>query len=402
MGQLWRNHAVRRSRSRGGRGGAGTAPASAQSVGTLELIVRLLSAVLLILANAFFVVSEFALTRTRQFDKSAFDDDDRLRLGWKMTEKLEIYLTACQLGISTTSVILGVVAEPAVTTLIRPGAELVGLSGQSLQVTSVVIAVILLNLIHKIWGEQAPTYLGVESPVAVARHTSRPLYWWTKATYPLVIAGDSLAKATLKLFGVEITRSWAEAEAGGGEESDEKRRTARDPRSALVEALARAHLPADRREEVMAAYEIDAVPVRDIMVPREEVEVLRAGAPWRENLARLAATGKTRLPLVGESLDDAIGAIYSPKLFRYLPELESGETELTELVADLIRVDVQMPVADLIDRFQDVHQEIAIVEENGRAAGVVTITDALERIAGQVEDPLDDEEAGRKRDALAG
>ena len=116
-------------------------------------------------------------------------------------------LTGCQLGITTTSILLGIVAEPAMTSLIAPVMTLIGLGGQMASVNAVVLAVILIKLVHKIWREQAPTYLGVEKPVEIARLTAPALHGWTMLTCPFILLGDGLAKRTLGLFGVTIGRS---------------------------------------------------------------------------------------------------------------------------------------------------------------------------------------------------
>lgn len=122
-----------------------------------------------------------------------------------------------------------------------------------------------MNLVHKIWGEQAPTYLGVERPKLVVEHLAPGLYWWTKVTYPVIIAGDSLAKGTLRIFGVEITRSWTKDEAEDGEGPIEGRFAARQQ---MLELLGRIEgLPHDRRDEILAALDIG-----DIGVPPMTLE----------------------------------------------------------------------------------------------------------------------------------
>src|SRR6056297_3767638 len=151
---------------------------------TAEIAIRLLSGLFLVLANAFFVSIEFALTRLRQFSKDEIKDDKGLERAWEMTKELEIYLTGCQLGISVTSILLGIVAEPAVTQVLRPVVGLFGIEGQALSAISIVVGIVIINLIHKIWGEQSPTYLGVERPRQVARYLAPGLYWWVKITYP--------------------------------------------------------------------------------------------------------------------------------------------------------------------------------------------------------------------------
>lgn len=348
---------------------------------TLELVSRLVAGVILVAGNAVFVLTEFALTRARQVGADAFDETPALRRAWAMTEELEIYLTGCQLGISTMSVLLGVVAEPGVTALLRPAAELVGLEGTTLSVTSVATSVILINLVHKIWGEQAPTYFGVEAPVKAARFGAPVLYVWTKALYPLVMLGDGLAKATLRMIGVEITRSWVDA----GESPDPGR-----ARQAVLDALVEAKIPRDRRDEVLSTFDLDRIPTGDIMIPRDDLAVLERDAPMQHNVERMGRTAKTRYPLVGADLDDVIGIIYTPIVFRELERLQRGHLTLADVAVEPLWVDAEMPVSELIDAMQRAGQELALVRQDGTLAGAVTITDAFECIAGDVTDPTDE------------
>jgi CBS domain containing-hemolysin-like protein len=370
----------------------------------LEITLRLGIGVVLILANAFFVMTEFALTRLRQLPEEDFQKEGRLRRAWEMTEKLEIYLTSCQVGISLTSILLGILTEPAVTYLLRPVFDAVGLEGKTARIVSVVVAVAILNLIHKIWGEQAPTYLGVERPLDVARWTSGAHYWWTKVMYPVVFVGDGIAKWTLKLFGVEMERSWVGAEEGeegsGGGGDDERRegvderkkherRSYPEIRREMGQLLAGGGVPADRREEVIRALEIDRIPVGDIMVPRDEMVTVSTEKPFEENLETLRRGDLSRFPLVGDSVDDPRGTLYLPAVFRHLDDLRSGAKTLDDIAVEVVTVPSDLPVSRLIDRLQQARQELALVEENDRVVGLVTLTEAFEVIAGESEDPYD-------------
>lgn len=354
---------------------------------TLEIILRLLAGLVLTLMNAFFVVTEFALTRVRQFDESEFSGDPRLQQAWKMTERLEFYLTGCQLGISATSILLGVLAEPAVSEMIRPLMDLIRVPEKAVPTVSVVIAVILINLIHKIWGEQAPTYLGVERPKQVARMTAPLHYWWCKITYPAIYAGDGLAKWTLRLFGIEMQRSWTKKEK---EEPEKDVASYSGLREAMGEILTRGGLPKDRRREVLRAMEIDKIPVKDIMVKRKDIVAVSTSQSIQENLKLMANRRRfARFPLVGESLDDVLGILYVPEMFRHIDALRSGELSLEELAAPPMFVPADLPVSKLIDRFQQERQEMTLVKSDGRVMGLVTITETLEAIAGELEDPFD-------------
>lgn len=348
----------------------------------VEAIVRFIAGIGLLGANAFFVSTEFALTRTRQFSEDEFQDSPGLRRAWEMTETLEIYLTACQLGITVTSILLGVVFEPAVTALIQPGVELIGLSSSQTHLVSIVLAVMFIQLAHTVWGEQTPTYLGVERPKIVAAWGARGVYWWATVAYPLIYFGDFLAKATLRVFGVEIERSWT-----AGETVEDRG----ELKAQMGELLGVEILSEERRREVMNALELDDILTRDIMVPREEVAVLRTDSPMGENLMTLKQGRYSRYPLIGDDLDDFRGIIYLPGLLMVYEAWEEGRVELEDIAVEPMTVAGDLPVSELVDRFQQESQELALVKDDDKVIGLVTTTDASEAIVGDIADPFDAE-----------
>lgn len=356
----------------------------------LGITLRLAAGVVLIAANAFFVAVEFALTRLAEAGVDEDHERAGLRRAASMVDRLEIHLTGCQLGISASSVILGVVAEPAVTELIRPGMEAVGVQGGALRATSVVVAVIVLNLVHKIWGEQAPTYLGVERPEDVAAKLAPALYWWSRIMRPLIKLGDGLAKSTLRLFGVEITRSWT-AGAGTGEGEDGERVRSRSALTRKVgDLLSRSDLPEDRQQEVVRTLEIGEMPVREIMVPREDMVCLALDEPFECVLERIRDGGHTRYPVFeSDGGDGFVAILYVPALFRAPGKLTGNGVDLRDHLEPAGRVPVDEEVADLIDILQAASQELFLVQEDDRVVGMVTVTDAFEAIVGELEDPLD-------------
>ncbi len=345
----------------------------------MELYLRLLGGVVLLLLNAFYVAAEFALTRLRQYDREELEDSTGLNRAWKMTETLEIYLTSCQIGITTTSILLGVIAEPAVTELIEllmPAATIGSLSSHTI---SIILSVTIINLVHTIWGEQAPTYLGVERAETVARYSSFPLYWWTYAIYPVLLLGDWVTKATLKLFGVEIDRTWLKEDSTSG-----------DIRSEMVDLLKKKEgVSDDRLEEVINALDIDDITVQEIMVPRKDIISLSTEKSFRENLNTIHDHMHARYPLVGKTLDDFKGILYTPQITANTESLINGEKELDDFDWPKMIVQPDLSVSKLIDHFQQKNHELALVQENDRIIGLVTLTDAIETIVGSAEDPLD-------------
>jgi CBS domain containing-hemolysin-like protein len=351
----------------------------------IELGLRLIAGVLLILANGFFVAIEFALTRVRQYPKSEFDVPG-LRRAWEMTQDLEIYLTSCQVGISATSIAVGIVAEPALAALIGPLFEntllaSIGAGG--------IIGFTIINLLHLTHGEQTPTYLGVERTKFVARYGATPLYWFAKAISPMIVIGDSVAKWTLRLFGIEMTGAWLETEA-------ERVESRADLRHRLDSLLSRGDLSDERKDEIINAFTVGEEPVSEVMTDRGDIVFLSTDAAVEENLDRIGRSPHTRFPLVGENVRDFRGIVYVPAVIDRLEELRSGTITFEDLAAPPMTIDADTPISEVVDAFQEAHQELALVCDDAETVlGLVTATDALEAVMGEIEDPLDVEDQGR-------
>jgi Hemolysins and related proteins containing CBS domains len=344
----------------------------------LEIALRILGGIVLIGMNAYFVAIEFALTRVRQYPESEFDTPG-LELAWEMTNDLEFYLTTCQVWISATSIALGIIAEPGLAALIEPLFENTTLASVG---AGSLLGFLIINLVHLTHGEQTPTYLGVERSKQVARYGARPLYWFAKILAPAIWVGDSVAKGTLGLFGIEMTQAWTETEK-------EVIETRADLRNRLGSVLEEGELPVDRREEIMNALTIGEQSVREVMIPSEEIVALSTEDEIDANFETLEAKPHTRYPLVGDDLTAFEGVLYSPTLFNHREQLSSGETTLSALAAPPMTLSPDTDVSDAIDQFQTERQELALVIEDGDVVGLVTVTDLLETIIGDIEDPLD-------------
>jgi CBS domain containing-hemolysin-like protein len=276
--------------------------------------------------------------------------------------------------------LLGIVAEPAVTELIALLVNIEAIGAVSAHSISIVISVIIINFVHTVWGEQAPTYFGVERAKMVSRYCATPLYWWTKVIYPVLYIGDWLTKGTLAIFGIKMERSWTKTSAGEGSHSDLKGK--------IVELLEKGDLSKDRRQEVVNALEIDELPVREIMVSRENIIFLSTKEPLSENMERIKS-GKSRYPLCGSSMDNLHGVIYTSEMLAHIQELSSGKRSLEELSRPGMTVSTELPVSTLIDQFQSQNQELALITEDNHILGLATITDAMEAIVGSAKDPMD-------------
>jgi len=361
---------------------------------TTATIGRLIAGLALLFGNGYFVTIEFAMTRVRQFTESEFQGSRGLERAWEMTERLEIYLSGCQLGITICSVGLGVVAEPALAAVIDPAITAAGLedvaggSSGGHTALAAITALGIINLFHLTVGEQAPTYLGIERTKTIAKYGAPILYWWTTLLSPVIRLADWTAKALLSLLGVEITRSWAEEDI---EDEGERPQSRGELISQMGSTLANSGLPEERRREVMNAVAIDQIDAENIMVDRDQIVPLSTTDDADANLAVIEQTPLTRYPVVEGDLDSPVGIVYTPQILQHRDALAAGETTITDIATDPMTVSPDIPVSELIDAFQANNQELALVVEDGRTIGLVTATDAFETIAGELRDPIDEE-----------
>ncbi|WP_336365291.1 hemolysin family protein [Halalkalicoccus salilacus] len=358
-----------------------------------EITLRLVAGAALILANGFFVTIEFALTRVRQYSEAEFMESG-LERAWEMTEDLEIYLTGCQVGITAASIALGIVAEPALAALFEPlfGGTVLASIG-----AGVILAYIIVSLVHKIYGEQAPTYLGVERSKQVCRYGATPLYWFTWVIRPILRVGDWVAKWTLSLFGVEMTGAWLESD-----DEDEDIEGRADLHRQLGSMLDDSEVPDERRQEVMNALVVEEIPIRDCMVPREEIAALSTNNTPEENLAVIEEHPHLRFPLVGEDIDDFRGVVYLAAITNQFEAFKNGDIDIEDLAEWPMTLPADEEISDAIDRFQTENQELALVTEEGRVVGLLTSTDAFEEVMSELEDPIDVDQREQRGDDASG
>lgn len=355
-----------------------------------EIILRLVAGIGLLLLNAFFVTSEFALTRVRQFPEHEFHDHPGLQQAWDMTNELEIYLSGCKIGTTVTAIGLGLVAEPAITSLVNTAFLLLNSTLAIPPAVSVIVAFTLINLTHITLGEQVPTYLGVERSKTIAKHVSRPLSVWTKFFSPIIRGTDWVAKQVLKLGGVTITRAWT------SEDTDRPPKSFPEIRREMGSLLSGTAIPRERQQEILNALDIGRLPVKDIMIPADDIVALNPTQSPDQAIETMSTAPHTRYPL--RDGDTYVGLVYSSAIIRDLDEIQTTDKTIEDIAVPLPTISPTTPVSAVIDRFQAESQELALITETGEppiheseVLGLVTSTDAFEAITGDIDDPLDED-----------
>jgi len=160
----------------------------------------------------------------------------------------------------------------------------------------------------------------------------------------------------------------------------------------LRSAYSRNLLDADALSIIEGALTVSEMQVRDIMIPRAQVDFIDISEPVESFISRVMATAHSRFPVIGENRDDVIGILLAKDLLRHY----AGDEEFN--VREMLRPAVFVPEAKrlnvLLREFRASRNHMAIVvDEYGGVSGLVTIEDVLEQIVGDIEDEYDFDEA---------
>ena len=335
----------------------------------------------LVVLNAFFVASEFAIVKVRGSQLDALVDEGNLRaiFAKHVRAHLDAYLSATQLGITLASLALGWIGEQFLARMLQPAFALVNVHSHAIvSAVSITLAFIGITFLHIVFGELAPKYIAIGNPLPVSLLLARPLgafyIIFKPAIWLLNKSSNFFLQKLLRIkpvAGAELAHSEEELRLilDQSEESDEVSALGRD---LLVNAL-------DLRRRV----------VRDIMTPRGEVVFLDLEVSFEENVKKALESRHTRFPLCRGHLDNTIGLIHIKEL---VPMMRDPHPDLLRIKRELIPVPEMMSLEKLLSLFLSKHAHLAIVvDEYGGTVGMVTLENVLEEIVGDIQDEFDTE-----------
>ncbi|HSX98950.1 MAG TPA: hemolysin family protein [Streptomyces sp.] len=332
--------------------------------------VQLLIGFATLVVNAFFVGAEFALISVRrsQIEPYAEQGDRRARSVLWGLQHVSALMAAAQLGITLCTLVLGVVAEPAIAHLLEPLFHAVGVPEGAGHVVSFVIALALATYLHMLLGEMVPKNIALAEPVRSALLLGPPLVTLSRALRPVIFTVNAFANALLKLMRIET--------------KDEVTATFSDTELArLVRDSSEAGLIDDRAQERLRdALELGRRPVRDVVLPLERVVYAGMGVT-PEELERLSAeSGFSRFPVVDEGR----------RIVGYLhvkDALDATPRDVPFSVRDMrsiARVRETTPLDDVLTAMRRSRTHLAaVLGADGRLAGIVTMEDVLRELFGQ-------------------
>jgi len=336
----------------------------------------------LIVANAFFVATEFAFVKIRESQLKAMrvkgKKDWRLGLALRITKHLDRYLSATQLGITLTSLGLGWVGEPFVEAAIAGPLADVGIVSKAYIVPIAYgLAFAIITFLEIVFGELVPKYFAIRRPKPVALWMAIPLTVFYYIAYPFIWVLNRTANRLLMWMGIPPTK-----EFDHGFNQEELQYVLMNSRHV--------HPSDDLVNKIMLkALRLKETTAEQVMLPREQVVVLWRDKTLAENMAIAQKSGYSRLPLCGDTQDQVLGVIHVKEMLWQFQVL-GAQTNLTAIVRPILTFLARTRLPAMLELFRKSRNHLALVlDADEKLMGLVSFEDVLEELVGDIRDEFD-------------
>ena len=343
----------------------------------------LVLAFVFIFMNSFFVLSEFSIVKIRKsrLEELIKDKIPNAELAFKISNSLDTYLSATQLGITISSLALGWIGEPAVARLIELPLKAFGVGGVAIHTIAFIVSFALVTLFHVVLGELVPKSIAIAKTEKVVLFIARPLHLFWILFFPIIKAFDFIAAVSLKIIGVKPAK---ESELALSDE---------EIKIIASESLKGGVLDSLETEIIKNAVDFSDTVAKEIMTPRRDLICLNKQASYEENYDTVLQSRFTRFPYIDGSKDNVLGLIHIRDIIQ-----QKSERSFDKIVRKLIIVPENSPISKILPMMNKQRIFAALViDEYGGTAGFVTMEDIIEEIFGDINDEHDGKMQNFKR-----
>jgi CBS domain containing-hemolysin-like protein len=340
--------------------------------------LKLIFAVLLIAINAFFVIAEYALVRSRRARLEVMRDDGAkgAALALQQLSNVNEYISAVQIGVTMTSIGIGALGEPALASILKSALGNTISHGVAVAV-AVIVAFLIIAFAQLVAGEMVPKFYAIDRAEAVARRVARPLRTFSIFFHPIIVALTAVSHRILRLLGVDMS-----LERSGGS-SDELKRL-------IAESHEGGHIDPGEAGMLTGVFHLHEQEARQVMTPIPAVVTLDVSQDVETALKLCVSSGHTRLLVTEEEDRDRVrGLVHVSELVRQMMQ-DGPHSAVAPVVHDALIVPETKPLDDLLADLQRQRTSMAVVvDEYGRVVGVVTVEDIIEEVVGEIADETD-------------
>jgi CBS domain containing-hemolysin-like protein len=350
-------------------------------------LLLLFGVAVLVAANGFFVAAEFALVRTRESRMEALRDEGArgAALALKQIDRIDEYLSACQLGITMASLGIGFLGEPAIASLLEEPLGGVVSHGVAVAI-AITFAYVLTTSLHITVGEQVPKIYSIVHPEGVARRTAGGLQLFRSVFNPFIWLLNTASNGMLRLVGVDPRAEFEEVSS------------AEDLKLIIARSSRGGKLDPGEAGMLSGVFHLHEQQARQVMTPIPAVVTVDVSESAETAMRRAVDSGHTRLVVTENDNTDRIkGIVHANSLARLLMT-EGPGASIEAVVKEALIVPETKPLDDLLADLQRERASMAVVvDEYGRTAGIVSIEDIIEEVVGEIADETDPAVAGVRR-----
>lgn len=343
-------------------------------------VFNLILVLFLVFCNAFFVISEFAIVKIRRtkLEELAHAGNKRAKIALSISEQLNTYLSATQLGITLASLGLGWLGEPAVSRLLENIFR--GWLAENpvlLHSISFGIAFTFITLLHVVLGELVPKSMAIQNTERYVLLIAVPLYTFNKICTPIIWCFDHVSIWILKLMHIQKVDENEDAH------SEEEIKL-------IIDASQKGGVIDDTESEIIQnAICFSEIFAHEIMIPRQDMVCIYKNSSYSEVMELVKANKHTRFPLCDGDKDQILGMIH----IRDILEMRDSSHKdfLKRIVRKILFVPENKSISEILHEMMKKRIHLAIVvDEYGGTAGLLSMEDILEELVGDIRDEHDE------------
>jgi CBS domain containing-hemolysin-like protein len=342
-------------------------------------LLLLFGVAVLVALNGLFVAAEFSLVRASQGRVERLVDEGRRGavLVAKQIDHIDEYLSACQLGITMTSLGIGFLGEPAIAELFEDAFGTSISHGAALAI-SLFLAYLITTALHITFGEQVPKIYSIVHSESTALRVSRPLEVFRIIFNPLIWLLNTTSNAVLRLVGVDPRAEFDEAS------------TPEDLKLIIAQSARGGRIDPGEAGMLSGVFHLHEQQARQVMTPIPAVVTVDSSETAESALRTAADSGHTRLVVTEDGNTDRIKGIVHVNSLARKVMTEGPDSSIESSVKDALIVPETKPLDDLLADLQRERASMAVVvDEYGRTAGIVTVEDIIEEVVGEIADETD-------------
>lgn len=349
-------------------------------------MIMLIYVAIFVFLNAFFVLSEFCLVKVRktQLEEQAASGVGLAKLALKLVNNLDTYLSACQLGVTLSSLALGWIGEAAIANLLEPIFASFALGGLFKEGIAVIIAFCLITLLHVVLGELVPKSIAIQKANSCVLLISRPLHLFWVVFLPFIKVFDFLASLCLHALGFTNAR----ANEVTHSEEEIKLIASQSQKNGVLDEF--------ETELIHNALDFSDTVAKEIMTPRRDMVCLDIQKSHAQNMKTVIGANHSRFPFIDGSKDKVLGMIHIRDLMKN--ELGKQDKQIADFAREIIIVPEHSSITKVLLAMTKAQSLTAlVVDEYGGTAGLLTMEDITEELFGEINDEYDEKDLAYKK-----